>query len=702
MYEKMFELFQVTLRLSERAVVVILLIYLIRYFLKSRISARNVHRLWLLVPVTLLFFPTVPFIGSVYNIMPMPNLITVPQKELSRISPIKIDSSMPTGFQWKESVAFADSDQDPALAQNTAVSSAVDGPKSSFLLLFWLEGGSVVLLLFLWQFLSCRIWLLKRQTVKDSAIRDLYDECRRTVGIRYAPRLMISPWAKGPVLLGWFRPILLLPAGLVAPADKADSPDSTSAPDSRNLLHASCPGNSEKQNDLIKNSSITDPVISSDLLDNSENLKKSSTTDPVNSPDSMDNSENLKNSSTMESVNSPDSMDNNRRNILRSVFLHELAHWRRGDTLLSFLMSGLLILHWFNPLLWFALRSMNGDREEACDELASQSLTHLDRLKYAGALVEVAKGLNEYIRRPGLVGLLEPKSRLRLRVERLCRPPVCQPVWAILTLVFAVFLGVAFLTAVVPVPLQTRNNFWNLPLIQLNDLNSDQAKNIAEKSSADSSGMPATDLASGSNSSKDTEEIRLTEGQWRLLEKPRLPFGLRIPQNCKITEKDFLRLSQIKSLRFLDLSGNQSLCFTDLTTLPQMVHLKYLKIGGCPQLDDQWTFRLGKLYYLEGLDLSDSSKLTDNGLGYLVNLSRLRSLKLSNCTQLTDRVFGHLSALDNLQSLDLSHCPKISGTGLMFLNPQMEFLDLSATGLTPESKDRIKNFEKIRVLRIDP
>lgn len=47
---------------------------------------------------------------------------------------------------------------------------------------------------------------------------------------------------------------------------------------------------------------------------------------------------------------------------LRHVFLHELAHVRRGDVPTNWLMALLQIVHWFNPAIWFALSRMRADR----------------------------------------------------------------------------------------------------------------------------------------------------------------------------------------------------------------------------------------------------------------------------------------------------------------------------------------------------
>jgi len=57
------------------------------------------------------------------------------------------------------------------------------------------------------------------------------------------------------------------------------------------------------------------------------------------------------------------------REEMRYIFLHELAHLRRHDIYLGWLTSLLQVLHWFNPLVWFAFYRMRADRELACDAL---------------------------------------------------------------------------------------------------------------------------------------------------------------------------------------------------------------------------------------------------------------------------------------------------------------------------------------------
>ncbi len=55
---------------------------------------------------------------------------------------------------------------------------------------------------------------------------------------------------------------------------------------------------------------------------------------------------------------------------LRLVFLHELAHLRRRDLAMNWILAAVEILHWFNPFVWLVTRRMREDREEACDACA--------------------------------------------------------------------------------------------------------------------------------------------------------------------------------------------------------------------------------------------------------------------------------------------------------------------------------------------
>lgn len=104
---------------------------------------------------------------------------------------------------------------------------------------------------------------------------------------------------------------------------------------------------------------------------------------------------------------------------LRAVLLHEAMHLRRGDVWMNCAQTLLQIAYWAHPLLWLANLRIRRLREEAVDDAVMLALRD-GADAYAPTLLEVAKFA---FRRPlaslGLVGILESRSALRQRVERL-------------------------------------------------------------------------------------------------------------------------------------------------------------------------------------------------------------------------------------------------------------------------------------------
>lgn len=104
------------------------------------------------------------------------------------------------------------------------------------------------------------------------------------------------------------------------------------------------------------------------------------------------------------------------RNELRYVFLHELAHVKRGDLWLNWLVTLLQIVHWFNPLLWLGFVRLRADRELACDELALLRAGDSAGTAYGETVVKLLEHLNRPAAIPGLVGILEDKKQMRRRI----------------------------------------------------------------------------------------------------------------------------------------------------------------------------------------------------------------------------------------------------------------------------------------------
>jgi stage V sporulation protein D (sporulation-specific penicillin-binding protein) len=80
---------------------------------------------------------------------------------------------------------------------------------------------------------------------------------------------------------------------------------------------------------------------------------------------------------------------------IRYVILHELCHLKRRDTLTGMLQMLLCILHWFNPMVWWAFNRMREDREPVCDELVLSYIKPGERRNYAETLIKILKCFSE-------------------------------------------------------------------------------------------------------------------------------------------------------------------------------------------------------------------------------------------------------------------------------------------------------------------
>jgi bla regulator protein BlaR1 len=98
------------------------------------------------------------------------------------------------------------------------------------------------------------------------------------------------------------------------------------------------------------------------------------------------------------------------------VFLHELCHYRRKDTIVNYLIRLLCILHWFNPLIWYAFYKMRQDRELCCDATTLSYLNPDDTKEYGHTIINLISNFQVLPRVAGISGMLENKSQIKRRI----------------------------------------------------------------------------------------------------------------------------------------------------------------------------------------------------------------------------------------------------------------------------------------------
>jgi beta-lactamase regulating signal transducer with metallopeptidase domain len=164
---------------------------------------------------------------------------------------------------------------------------------------------------------------------------------------------------------------------------------------------------------------------------------------------------------------------------LRYVFIHELAHLKQRDIYFGWLVALLQIVHWFNPLMWFAFGRMRADRELACDRLAISTMDADEPTKYGRTIVNLLESFSQVRYLPSVAGILEDTCQIERRIKMIAKTKkTSRPQWAGAMLLLVVLAFVVLTNAYV-----AKANFifgtpTNLGPI-VNSLSSDVAPSIS-------------------------------------------------------------------------------------------------------------------------------------------------------------------------------------------------------------------------------
>lgn len=102
---------------------------------------------------------------------------------------------------------------------------------------------------------------------------------------------------------------------------------------------------------------------------------------------------------------------------LKHILLHELGHIKRHDILFNWLACLINMVHWFNPVVWFACRRMRMDMEIACDALVLNHLDKSQRKHYGATLIEISEIPRTSPKALTTLGILENHTELKERLN---------------------------------------------------------------------------------------------------------------------------------------------------------------------------------------------------------------------------------------------------------------------------------------------
>lgn len=127
------------------------------------------------------------------------------------------------------------------------------------------------------------------------------------------------------------------------------------------------------------------------------------------------------------------------------VIAHEKMHVKRQDFRIKMLAYVIMLIHWFNPIIWIAYYLLGMDMEKACDEAVMKDLDTNQKKTYAYVLLAAAtqkwqKG-NRFV-----APICFNEGDVKGRIRNLKSYKKTLPIVAVITVLVILLLGIAFVT----------------------------------------------------------------------------------------------------------------------------------------------------------------------------------------------------------------------------------------------------------------
>lgn len=132
---------------------------------------------------------------------------------------------------------------------------------------------------------------------------------------------------------------------------------------------------------------------------------------------------------------------------MEMILLHEISHYRRGDTFMTWVMTIIKVFHWFNPIVWLGLHAMREDMELACDARVLSILQEGKEKAYGNMLINLIEDFGQKHR--GLIlypQLNSEKKQLWRRIVMIKNKKLYSGIIAGCVCVVLVVAGTLFLT----------------------------------------------------------------------------------------------------------------------------------------------------------------------------------------------------------------------------------------------------------------
>lgn len=185
------------------------LILLVKGLLKEKLTPKWHFYIWIILALRLLLpgLPESDF--SLFNFLPETENVTAVQSEYVGSNP-QGETDVYTGDDASRYIEGSVSVKSPITGIEQRRSFSVEEQKINFLMIGWLAGAVCIAL-----YLAGSYWIFVRRireypVCRQSEILNVFEECKREAGIS-SNRVMLRLGGSTPMLLGIFRPVMLIP-----------------------------------------------------------------------------------------------------------------------------------------------------------------------------------------------------------------------------------------------------------------------------------------------------------------------------------------------------------------------------------------------------------------------------------------------------------------------------------------------------------
>ncbi|NFB15695.1 BlaR1 family beta-lactam sensor/signal transducer [Clostridium botulinum] len=138
---------------------------------------------------------------------------------------------------------------------------------------------------------------------------------------------------------------------------------------------------------------------------------------------------------------------------IKYILLHEIAHLKRKDIMIKFIMIIFCCIYWFNPFIWIARAIMMNDMELSCDEKVLSNLNKNEIQDYGKTIIKVLErfSLNRY--KSIMLNINGSKKNVKNRIKNIAifsKQTIRRRLFTFLLLVITLLLTITFIGVKTP------------------------------------------------------------------------------------------------------------------------------------------------------------------------------------------------------------------------------------------------------------